>query len=116
MCKQLKDVKLGNSVKSVSDTVFFGTPQPAIQWPANLGNPGRYVTDLASVTRVMLPEDLTIIGEGWFAETGVKEVHIPAGVVEICDWAFNGCKHLKSVELAQNSKLQWIRAGAFQDT
>ena len=44
-----------------------------------------------------LPNDLQAIGRGWFANTDVEVVIVPAGVREIQPYAFAGCEKLHKV-------------------
>ncbi len=56
-----------------------------------------------SLTDIYLPEQLTLIGESAFAQTGLKELTIPERVDHIGDSAFGGCTDLKKIE-SDNSK------------
>ena len=55
-----------------------------------------------------LPEGLEIVGEGWFADSNVERVAVPATVTEVQKGAFACCKRLKVVEFAKGSTLERI--------
>lgn len=62
------------------------------------------------VTTVMIPETVTIIGEGAFCGTPITSITIPAEVTEIPAYAFMGSR-LESIEIPANITL--IGYGAF---
>lgn len=115
-CECLERVLLGPGVALVAENAFFGCPCVQVVREAHLNKCDGYVTDLKSVKRVALPESTTVIGESQFAGSSIGEVLVPAGVREVKDWAFNGCKCLRSVEFASSSELELLGAGAFQDS
>ena len=63
---------------------------------------------------VRLPE-LETIGEGWFADSNVEEVVVPASVRRILKGAFVGCDRLKSVIFQEGGALEAIGESAFRD-
>lgn len=60
---------------------------------------------------LILPRDISLICEGAFSGSNIKEIVIPEGVTTIGDYAFYGCNNLKSVTLP--SSLKTIGKGAF---
>lgn len=64
-----------------------------------------------SVAALVLPADITTIGEGAFAGSEVTELTIPEGVTSIGDYAFYGCPNLKTINLP--STLKTIGKGTF---
>lgn len=69
---------------------------------------GRHMT----VTKVVLPDSVTMIGVAAFNSfVALEEVNIPKGVTCIGNYAFHDCKMLKKVQLPQSVK--YICSGAF---
>ena len=63
-----------------------------------LKNPASVNKEL--VTKIIMPEGMTIIPEGLFADfTSIGSITIPKGIVEIKDNAFARCKYLHEVNL-----------------
>ena len=63
------------------------------------------------LSQLVLPDNLTVVGEGAFAGSAITEIVIPEGVTSIGDYAFYGCPSLTSVVLP--STLSSIGKGAF---
>lgn len=66
-----------------------------------------------SLTAIDFPNELKIIGNYAFYETGVSELVFPANVETIGSSAFCGCWELKNISFAPNSKLNTIGSYAF---
>ena len=49
-----------------------------------------------------------MIGEGWFADSGVEKVVVPASVRELKKYSFMYCEKLKRIEFAGESRLEKI--------
>ena len=63
-------------------------------------------------TSVSVPDNVTVIGDGAFADcTQIEELILPEGVIEIRDNAFSGCKNLAHITLP--STLTTIQLYAF---
>ena len=69
-----------------------------------------------SLTSVIIPTTVTLIGQVTFSEAGLTSISIPASVTLISEGAFNQCTNLTTVTFAQNSALSIIRNYAFADT
>lgn len=63
------------------------------------------------VETLILPLNLTEIGEGAFAASSIRKIAIPEGVEQIGDYAFYGCSELEDVTLP--ASLNSIGKGAF---
>ena len=72
--------------------------------------------DLRNCKHVVIPDGVEKIGNHWFCSSETESVKIPASVREIGVDAFFGCKNLKSVVFAPESKLEKIGAGSFSKT
>ena len=62
---------------------------------------------------VIVPEGMDRIGGHWFRESGIENITIPASLKEIGSEAFYGCKSLKRVTFALESKLEKIGPDSF---
>lgn len=59
----------------------------------------------STVTKITLPETVTMIGRGAFADcTGLKEFNIPANVASIASGAFSGCTNMKAYKVDEASE------------
>ena len=65
----------------------------------------------APVEQLILPADVSAIGEGAFAGSSIAEITIPEGVTQLGDYAFYGCPNLKRVTLPRSLKA--MGKGAF---
>ena len=63
---------------------------------------------------VTLPTNLLEIGYDAFSYSGLEEISIPDGCIEVYDYAFSSCQDLRRVTIGQN--LQRIGPFAFRDT
>ena len=65
-------------------------------------------------TSVAIPDNVTSIGDGAFAECGgIASITIPDGVRNIGESAFSGCSSLTNIIFGENSKLTSIGESAF---
>ena len=62
----------------------------------------------------VIPDDVEIIDIYAFRDSKIEEITIPGSVKEICAFAFQDCKNLKSVKL--NEGIKGIHEGAFVGT
>ncbi len=59
----------------------------------------------STVTKITLPEEITMIGKGAFANcTGLTEITIPANVSSIASGAFGGCTGMKAYKVDEASE------------
>ncbi|MBQ6255368.1 MAG: leucine-rich repeat protein [Clostridia bacterium] len=61
------------------------------------------------LTTAVVGNQVTVIGPGAFAETGLEYVFLPASVTEIGEGAFAGCDELKAIVAADSFALDWCR-------
>ena len=78
-CAELTSIEIPNGVKSIEPDAFNGC------------------TGLKSV---VIPENVTRIGDRAFLCSGLESVTIPAKVVRINEGAFGGCSELKQINVA----------------
>lgn len=95
---------------------FFVVPKRRIEVP--FGTTVIAANALADTvcTSLTLPYTVKRIGRGAFRNTEIEDLYIPEGVEEINDYAFFGCKKLKSIRFAKKCKLRRIGRGAFAGT
>ena len=66
-------------------------------------------------THIVLPEGVRKLDDKCFQNSDIEEIVIPVSVVEIGDYAFNGCKYLEKVIFEENSQLLRIGVFAFSE-
>ena len=62
---------------------------------------------------INLPAGLKKIEAWCFSKCNIEEVTFPASVVEICDYAFYQCWHLRSATFSRDSEIRVIGDYAF---
>ena len=67
-----------------------------------------------NITKVIIPNNVEIIGNGAFRDTSLTEVVIPDSVITIGLRAFQDCKNLTSVKIGNNVEI--IGGKAFENT
>ena len=80
------DLKIPEGVVSIAEKAFY------------------YNYDGTEVVAVSLPSTLRTIGSRAFERQSIQALTIPEGVTEIGEYAFNGCKKLKSVQFPTTLK------------
>ena len=69
-----------------------------------------------SMSEIIIPDGVEIIGAGAFADCyRLESIHIPESVTTIEKGAFMGCTALKNVTFSEKSSLTTIGEGAFRD-
>ena len=112
---------IGVELYRVPDPPQAVSPKPTgfVTIPDTLG--GKPVTGIGhsafvvcdEMTGVKIPDTVTYIGDWAFAQTGLTEIELPAGLTTIGEYAFYGCYDLASVEIS--SGVTSIGAGAFMN-
>ena len=87
---QVKEYFIGNMVESIGECAFLGC---------------------SSLTSVNIPNSVTTIGEGAFAECGLTSVTIGNSVTSIGCGVFYGCESLRKITLPES--LTYLGDGAF---
>ncbi|MGN0237229.1 MAG: leucine-rich repeat protein [Lepagella sp.] len=59
----------------------------------------------SSITKIIFPQEIKIIGQGAFADSELTEVEIPATVSKIATGAFSRCRSLQRVVLSADATL-----------
>ena len=63
-----------------------------------------------------MSDGIKAVGAACFAGTGLRQVTLPASVVEVAEDAFYGCSELQRVEFSVGSGLERIGLRAFAGT
>ena len=93
---------------------FFGSAIESYTVPADMTAIPRYLFAQSSLTEIVIPDGVTEIGEGAFAECGnLERIVIPASVTKIGKNAFQNCYSLREVII--EGVVESIGAYAFQD-
>lgn len=120
------NVKMSEGVVSLGNYAFYGvTVNRALTVPASVKTIGEYCFACRSagysdkfatkVTLTVENSQLETIGNRAFdGNEKQASIEIPATVVTIGDYAFNGCVSMKTITFGENSVLKTIGAHAFQ--
>lgn len=115
-CTNLESIRISASVSKIGSRMFAGCPnlKSIVVEEGNEKYDSREncnaIVETATNTLVCgtenstIPSTITAIGNGAFAETGLKNIVIPEGVTSIELQAFENCQNLKSVTLPQSLK------------
>ena len=90
-CQNLETIKLPNSLKKIEGWAF---------------------TNSNKLTKVNLPNGIETIGEHAFFYTELTEVTIPESVINLGDFAFQGCGQLKTITV--NAKIKILPEAIFR--
>lgn len=110
MCRDLSDIKNLRNIKELGNAAFWGCHQLADEKGFVIVKDVlfQYVGTEVDIT---IPEDITIISQGAFADCDITSVILPNGLKRISDSAFDGCEYLSSIEIPNSVKE--IGAAAF---
>jgi len=100
--KNLKVVKLPESVIYIRDAAFCETSLKTIKLPKKLKKIDSHAFSSTKIKKIKLPKGLEYIGSGAFEETPIQNIVIPDSVTLIGSGAFLGCEELQSVTLSKN--------------
>lgn len=115
-CTNLESIRISASVSKIGSRMFAGCPnlKSIVMEEGNEKYDSREncnaIVETATNTLVCgtenstIPSTITAIGNGAFAETGLKNIVIPEGVTSIELQAFENCQDLESVTLPQSLK------------
>lgn len=81
-CVNLRDVRLPSGLEVLPDWLFDGCK---------------------SLETIELPENLRLIGNAVFRNSGLKEIKIPASVVQLSGYSFSHCRNLKKITVAKEN-------------
>lgn len=115
-CTNLESIRISASVSKIGSRMFAGCPnlKSIVVEEGNEKYDSREncnaIVETATNTLVCgtenstIPSTITAIGNGAFAETGLKNIVIPEGVTSIELQTFENCQDLESVTLPQSLK------------
>lgn len=115
-CTNLESIRISASVSKIGSRMFAGCPnlKSIVVEEGNEKYDSREncnaIVETATNTLVCgtenstIPSTITAIGNGAFAETGLKNIVIPEGITSIELQAFENCQDLESVTLPQSLK------------
>ena len=96
----LESINLPNSITSIGygafDSCNLNNVSPLVL-PNRLTRIEGYTFRLTNIHSVVLPDTLQFIGEGAFRNTPLTSIVIPNSVTEIQNYAFDGCKRIRTV-------------------
>ena len=112
-CKNLGNVQLPSSLKSIADRAFALCVNLSTDIPSSvteIGNLAFY--GCSGLTSVVIPEGVTEVANSAFGRcVNLASVSLPSSLTAIEEWGFEGCESLKSIIIPNNVKT--IGANAF---
>ena len=112
-CKNLKSIELKNGLQYIGNSAFDSSGLTQLTLPDSLTSLGNGAfANCTGLTKLTLPDSLTSIGDGAFNRcSGLTQLTLPNSITSIGDSAFSGCTGL--TELTLPDSLTSIRGGAF---
>ena len=123
----LKNVTIGNKIKTIGDYAFYYSGLNEIDIPDNITNIGKKAFsrcyplkvnlsknlktidanafDGCSIEELVLPNNLESIGNEAFRDNSFDKIIIPDNVISVGEKAFYGCQRLKTVILGGSIKI-----------
>ena len=115
-CKNLKKVKLPNTILHIDDRAFCGCSSLE---EINIPEGTTFIDDYAfskcsSLKSITIPKSIKVMGNYVFWEcSSLEDVTISFGVKKVCGGSFSNCINLKNVKLPDS--LKKIESSAFSD-
>lgn len=116
-CKSLKRISFAvdSRLVKIGDLAFEQTSITKIILPSSIEVIGTYAFTSTPLKYVKIPDDskITVINEGVFEDTQIKKIRIPPSVKRINQSAFQFCSNLGAIYFHEDSCLQFISFSAF---
>ena len=116
-CTNLVSINIPSTCKVINNLAFATCESLiSIELPKSCALIANVFAGCTNLTEVILPEDLTKIGEGTFAHcSSLSSIEIPESVKSIESNAFYECSSLASINLSKLSLLSGISGSVFQN-
>ena len=115
-CVQLEEAYISDGVYDMESSVFFkDTSLKRVRLPNTLTVKTRkeYFNGCTALEYIEIPDRETVIGSGWFINSGLKKIKFGSSLECIYNQAFQGCEQLTSIEIP--STVTEIQQAAFMD-
>ena len=100
MDSRITGITLPETVKTIGDHAFHGSSLTSFVMPESITEIGAYsFSGTASLPSVTVSSKLAKISANAFSSSGLTSLKLPEGVTEIGEYAFNQCANLQKVEL-----------------
>ena len=131
LCSSLASIHFApnSSLSTIGSGAFLGCPVTEITFPASLKTIDPYAfqgctslhtmhwasesklsgiaqyafMDCAALTQLTLPDSLTFVGYCAFYGSGLEELNIGAGLTDIGEGAFSGCRNLQQIHVSSTN-------------
>ena len=100
-CAALSEVSVPEGVEELGRSVFGACYHLArVELPQSVRRIGKWAFGgCYRLESICLPEKLTALGESAFADSGLVEIRLPAGIEEVEAFTFSDCRSLVSVDI-----------------
>ena len=114
-CTSLQQVKLSSNLISIGESAFSGCCKlKDIKLNKGLDCIASFAfSGCTSLTDITIPDSVVILGEGAFYQSGLQQITIGKGILQIEVNTFEGCTNLKTVKGCK--RVCTISAEAFKD-
>lgn len=115
-CAALEEIVLPDSVDSMDTYIFAGCTklEKAVLPKGRVNIPDGTFQNCTKLTDIELPDSVEAIRRYAFQNSGLTQITLPASVTTIEDSAFQNCAGLKTVTIAEGSKIQKIGSQSFR--
>lgn len=95
-CSNLTTVKLPNTIMYINNNAFLSCAKlETINIPTSLQQIGQYAfSGCKALEEFTIPSTVTVVSDGAFKNTGLKEIEIPSSVTALGESVFEGCSQL----------------------
>lgn len=112
-CDELFEVEFHKSVAYIPDYLFYNCwALTRVTLPLKASRIGNFAfAKTINLAKIILPKNITAIGEGAFSGAGLGNISISEFVTEIGDGAFDNCKQLKAIRVKKQNEYYKIENG-----
>ncbi|MBE6841738.1 MAG: leucine-rich repeat domain-containing protein [Ruminococcus sp.] len=97
---KLKNISLPDSIKSIGDYTFYGCKElTELIIPSNVTDIGEHALSSTSLTELVIPDSVTTIGNSLLSDTPITKINISSNVTCIPDGFARNCNLLDNITI-----------------
>lgn len=112
-CHNLETFELNEGIQELGWLCLWGTGITELRIPQQVQKTREQLGLVQDPKVLRLPDGLEIVGDSWFASSGIEKLIIPKTVRELGNSAFAGCAKLREVVFEPDSRLETVRKFCF---